>query len=156
MKYRLATLFLIYSTFSFSQEKEKPKTNIYDNLYMAEISYTTKLSKEKWFLQNKLKISNAFEFNKIEYLPISVNYHITKKWTVFTGPKLRYNFIHNDFYLGNQSNFNTSIQIGTRYKFSKNFIGEIIYEYNLLNNKNYDRELEESRGRLTFGIVIRF
>ena len=152
MKNYLFILFFSYVALTFSQEKEK--TNIYSNLFRGNLSYNTNLV-DNFFLQNKLEISNAFGYNKIEFLPLSANYHITKKWTIFGGPKFRYSFIHDDYYLGNQSNFNTLIQIGTHYDFTRNFFGEIFYEYNLLN-KNYSQELEESRGRLTFGVGIRF
>jgi len=145
---------LLFTQLLYSQEKEKPKANLYENLFRVELSYITKLT-EKWSLENELAISNAHDFNELELIPISFNYNITKKWKVFGGPKLRYTFLKDDFYLPSQSNFSVLTRVGTQYDFSDAFFGEILYEYKLIN-KNFNQAMEANRGRLKFGVGIKF
>jgi len=145
---------LLFTMLTYSQEKEKPKVNLYENLFSVKLSYITKLS-EKWSLQNELEISNAHDFNELEFTPISMNYNITKKWKVFGGPKLRYSFLKDDFYIPSQSNFSVLTQVGTRYDFSTAFFGEILYEYKLVN-KNFNQAIEPSGGNLKFGVGFKF
>ncbi len=153
-KKSLFFVLFLFTLLTYSQEKEKPKVNIYDNLFRAELSYITQLS-EKWSLQNELVISNAHDFNELEFTPISINYNITKKWEIFGGPKLRYTFLKDDFYLPSQSNFSVLMQMGTRYDFSTNFFGEILYEHKLIN-ENFNRAIEASGGRIKFGVGFKF
>jgi len=145
---------LLFTLLTYSQEKEKPKINLYENLFSAKLLYITKLS-EKWSLQNELTISNAHDFNELEFIPISINYNITKKWKIFGGSKLRYTFLKDDFYLPGQSNFSVLTQMGTRYDFSKDFFGEILYEHKLIN-ENFNQAIEASGGRLKFGVGLKF
>jgi len=153
-KYILLFILFFFILLTHSQEKEKPKVNIYDNLFKVELSYITKLS-EKWSLQNELAISNAHDFNQLEFTPLSINYDITKKWKIFGGPKLRYTFLKGDFYLPNQSNFSVLMQMGTRYDFTNDFFGEMLYEYKLVN-ENFNRAIEASGGRIKFGVGFKF
>jgi len=151
--YLLIPILFFYFTLSYSQEKEIQKVDVYSNLFSGKLLYSIKLS-ERWSLQNDLEISNVHDFNRIE-LPISLKYNITRKWSVLAGPKLRYSFVKDDFYLGSYTNFNVLAQVGTRYDFTKDFFGEIIYEYNLIN-KNYNEALQVSGGRLRFGVGFKF
>ncbi|MCF6347340.1 MAG: hypothetical protein L3J20_03460 [Flavobacteriaceae bacterium] len=153
MKNFILFVSLLFLTTLYTQEKEKPKTTIYSNLFSSKLSLHTKLS-NNWSLLNELEISNAHDFNRIE-LPISLKYSITKKWSVFAGPKLRYSFVKDDFYLGSYENFNVLAQVGTRYDFTEDFFGEMIYEYNLIH-KNYNEALQVSGGRLRFGVGLKF
>jgi len=153
--YLLIPILFFYFTLSYSQEMETKKVDVYSNLFSGKLLYNTKLS-EKWSLQNELKISNAFNFKSLEFTPLSIKYNITKKGSVLTESKLRYSFSNDDFYLGTQSNFSMLTQVGIRYDFTRDFFGEIIYEYNLLSNKNYNQTLEASRGRLRFGVGLKF
>jgi len=150
----LLFVLLFFTLLTHSQEKENPKVNVYENLFRVELSYITKLS-EKWSLQNELTISNAHDFNQLEFTPISLSYNITKKWKIFGGPKLRYTFLKDDFYLPSQSNFSVLTHVGTRYNFSNDFFGEILYEYKLVN-ENFNRAIEASGGRIKFGVGFKF
>ncbi len=145
---------LLFTLLTYSQEKEKTRVNLYENLFSVKLSHITKLS-EKWSLQNELAISNAHDFNELEFIPISINYNITKKWIVFGGPKLKYTFLKDDFYVPIQSNFSVLTQVGTRYDFSNDFFGEILYEYKLVN-KNLNQAIEANGGRLKFGVGFKF
>ena len=150
----LICFILLFTLLTYSQEKEKSKVNLYENLFSVKLSYVTKLS-EKWSLQNWLAISRAHDFNKLEFIPVSINYNITKKWKVFGGPKLRYSFLKDDFYLPSQSNFSILTQMGTQYNFSNDFFGEILYEYKFVN-KNFNQAIETNGGHLKFGIGFKF
>lgn len=127
MKNSVFIFFLFLALVLYGQEKEKSKLDLYSNLFSASLNYTTQLS-EKWSLQQKIAISNPFDVNEFEVTPLTFTYHIDKKWSVFGGPKVRCNFVKDDFYLGTQSQFSALWHAGARYDFNNNFFGEFLVE----------------------------
>ena len=53
------------------------------------------------------------------------------------------------------TSFSIMAQAGTRYDFSKNFFGEIKYEYDLMNTKN-NYNINSKSGGLKFGGRLKF
>ncbi len=146
MKHNYIYFIILYVAFVNGQEQEKPTKSSFktsNNLYNSKLIYSTKIS-EKWELKSELAISNAFDYTSIEFLPISIEYHITKKWKVFGGPKLRYSFVKNDTYLGTQDSFKVLGQIGTRYDISKDLYGEFLFEYPLSKKANVQKNYKET------------
>jgi len=122
---------LLFSVLTVNGQKEsKPASNlkVYSNPFSIELIYATTLS-EKWALASGLAISKAIDYNSIEFLPLSLEYHITKKWKIFGGPKLRVSFVKDNYFSGTQSQFSVLGQLGTRYDHNKGFFGELLFEY---------------------------
>jgi len=124
-------IFLFSILFLNAQEKEKTKVILQDNLFGINLSYATELS-EKWVLRSKLGVSSINYNNSIDFFPVSIEYHITKKWKVFGEPKLRINLNNN---LGTLSNFEMSTQVGTRYDFTKHLYGELLFNTPILQKR---------------------
>ena len=53
-------------------------------------------------------------------------------------------------------NFSIMAQTGARYDFTKDFFGEIKYEYDLINNKNNYNVIPKGRSGLKLGGRLRF
>jgi len=70
MKFIFIYMVLFFTFFVHAQEKENKDTKlqVQSSLFTASINTTTKLS-NKWSLQNKLAISNAFRANTIAFPP---------------------------------------------------------------------------------------
>ncbi len=147
-------VFLVGSIYSQEKEKqeEKLKVAIYSNLFTAKLTYDTKLS-EKWSLQNELAISKAFDHNQFDFAPILLKYNITKKWSFFGGPKLRFSTTKDDLYIDTPLGFNVMGQVGTHYDSSANLFGEVIYENNFMS-KGFNQI--PTGGHLKFGVGFKF
>jgi hypothetical protein len=130
--------FLFFVLVINAQEKEKSKLDLYSNLFSASLNYTTQLS-EKWSLQQKIAISNPFYVNEFEVSPLTFTYHMNEKWSFFGGPKVRYSFVKDDFYLGTQSQFSALWHAGARYDFNNSFFGEFLVEKSFFN-KNFSQQ----------------
>lgn len=150
----LILLFSFFTTFIYSQEKEK-KTILYfeEGVFKNSMIVNTKLS-DKWSFENKLQISYTDYFNQIE-IPITLKFNVTDKLSFFGGSKLNYMMATDVFNVEPYTNFNVVAQVGTRYDFTKDFFGEIKYEYNLINNKN-NYNVNSKGGGLKLGTRLRF
>jgi len=154
--------FLLFSVLTVNGQKETESASnlkVYSNPFSIELMYTTKLS-ERWALRSGLALSKAVDYNSIELLPLSLEYHITKKWKVFGGPKLRVRFVKDNYFSGTQSQFSALGQLGMRYDHNKGFFGELLFEYPILQQtypqNNYSQPSPFVKAPLTLKIGGQF
>ena len=150
----IVSIFL-FVTFTYSQEKAK-KTTMYfeEGVFKNSLVVNTKLS-NKWSFENKLQVSYTNYFNQIE-IPITLKFNITDKLSLFAGPKINYMKVTDVFNVTPYKNFSIMAQTGARYDFTKDFFGEIKYEYDLINNKNNYNVIPKGRSGLKLGGRLRF
>ena len=148
-------LFPLLTTFIYSQEKEK-KTTMYfeEGIFKNSLVVNIKLS-NKWSFENKLQVSYTNYFNQIE-IPITLKFNVTDKLSLFAGPKINFMKISDVYNVAPYKNFSIMAQAGTRYDFTKDFFGEIKYEYDLINNKNNYNVIPKGRSGLKLGGRLRF
>lgn len=89
----------------------------------------------RWSLQNELVLTQI-RYSQFIEIPMLINYSITNNWSVYFGAKLNYN-IKNNFNRDDESpNFGASAVFGTRYDFTDDFFGELIFNHNFNKKQN--------------------
>lgn len=151
----LVMIFLFLTPFIYGQEKEKKATvNIEEGIYKNSLVVNTKLS-GRWSFENKLQISYFDYFNQIE-IPLTLKFNVTDKLSLFAGPKINYMMVTDVYNVAPYKNFSIMAQTGARYDFTKDFFGEIKYEYDLMNNKNNYNVVPKGRSGLKLGGSLKF
>jgi len=150
----IVSIFL-FVALTYSQEKAKKTTTYFeDGIFKNSLIVNTKLS-EKWSFENKLQATYTNYFNQIE-IPLTLKFNITDKLSLFAGSKINYMMVTDVFNVTPYKKFSVMAQTGARYDFTKDFFGEVKYEYDLMNNKNNYNVVPKGRsglklgGRLTF------
>jgi len=150
----LIASFFFFLTFTYSQEKGKGTTlHFEEGVFKNSIIVNTKLS-NKWSFENKLQVTYTNFFNQIE-VPVTLKFNATNKLSFFAGSKLNYIMATDTYNVVPYTSFSIMAQAGTRYDFSKNFFGEIKYEYDLMNTKN-NYNINSKSGGLKFGGRLKF